>query len=99
MSCSLLFVIIKILTHMDTQKFEIEDGFVDLAKDDPGTIVRKVHALHPEPGVWTIVKEGMGKPFAAAQGQRMKILEAEIVDGTLKLKKIQFAGEKQKTIS
>lgn len=64
-----------------TKKFTTEDGFVDLEKDDPIIIERKVRALNPEPGIWTI-----------KDGRRMKILEAELKDGKLLLKKIQFEG-------
>ncbi|TSC83018.1 MAG: methionyl-tRNA formyltransferase [Parcubacteria group bacterium Gr01-1014_19] len=64
-----------------TKKFTTEDGQVDLSKDDPVIIERKVRALNPEPGVWTI-----------QNGRRMKILEAELKDGKLMLKKIQFEG-------
>lgn len=66
-----------------TKKFKTEDGFVNLEKDDPIIIKRKVRALNPEPGVYTIKDE-----------KRMKILEAEIVDGKIKLKKIQMEGKK-----
>ncbi len=81
-----------------TGKFKTEDGFVDpedlraaqdgasLEKDDPVVIERKIRALNPEPGVWTL-----------KEGKRMKILEAEIRDGKLKLKKIQFEGKKPQT--
>ncbi len=68
-----------------TKKFTMEEARVDLEKDDPEMVVRKVKALNPEPGVWTI-----------KNGKRMKILEADLVDGRLVLKKIQFAGEKSK---
>lgn len=64
-----------------TKKFTTEDGFVDLEKDDPVIIGRKVRALNPEPGIWTI-----------KDGRRMKILAAELKDGGLFLKKIQFEG-------
>lgn len=66
-----------------TKKFITEDGYVDLEKDDPIVIERKIRALNPEPGVWFRRK-----------GKRIKILEAELVDGKLKLKKIQEEGKK-----
>ncbi len=66
-----------------TKKFSAEDGFVDLKKDAPEKIWRMVRALNPEPGVWCI-----------QQDRRMKILDAEVRNGALVLKKIQFAGEK-----
>jgi methionyl-tRNA formyltransferase len=66
-----------------TKKFATEDGFVDLEKDNPIEIERKVRALNPDPGVWTM-----------KDGKRMKILEAELDDNKLILKKIQFEGKK-----
>ncbi len=76
-----------------TKKFKTEDGYVDLKKDDPTAIERKVRALNPEPGVWTLrpLDETRGKQ---AQGKRMKILDAELKEGKLILKKIQFEGGK-----
>ncbi|MEK7640977.1 MAG: methionyl-tRNA formyltransferase [Patescibacteria group bacterium] len=65
-----------------TKKFSTEDGQVDLTKDDPGMIERKVRALSAEPGVWTRREDG----------RRMKILKSEIVDGQLKLLEIQYEG-------
>ena len=67
-------------TH--TKKFTAEDGFVDLAKDDPMVIDRKIRALNPEPGVWTI-----------QNGKRLKLLEAKLSGGKLVLKKIQREGK------
>ena len=73
-----------------TRKFTPEDAFVDhgdleKAEQEGGEtavlIDRKIRALNPEPGVWTI-----------EDGKRMKLLEGEIRDGTLKLKKIQREG-------
>lgn len=66
-----------------TKKFKTEDAYVNLEKDNPMIIERKVRALNPEPGVWTM-----------KNGKRMKILEAELKDGKLLLKKIQFEGKK-----
>ncbi len=72
-----------------TKKFKTEDGHVDLEKDEPTIIERKIRALNPEPGVWTI-----------QNGKRMKILEAELTpENKLKLKKIQFEGKKLQIIS
>lgn len=79
-----------------TKKFITQDGYVDpdalrkaqvgagLEKDEAVMIERKVRALNPEPGVWTM-----------KDGKRMKILEAELTpDKKLKLKVIQFEGKK-----
>ena len=71
-----------------TKKFTTQDGFVDLEKDDPQVIFRKVKALNLEPGVWTI-----------KNGKRTKILEAGIDrNGKLLLRKIQIEGQKPKSI-
>jgi len=85
-----------------TKKFRAEDGFVDLeilrqAQDgtspgQPEIILRKIRALNPEPGVWTIIPPTGG-------GKRTKILEAEIANGKLRIKKIQIEGGKQKNLS
>ncbi len=67
-----------------TKKFITADGFVNLDKDSPEEITRKVRALNPEPGAWTV-----------KDGKRMKILDAEVSDdGKLILKKIQMEGGK-----
>ena len=81
-----------------TKKFSTEDGFVELEKNSPENIWRKVKALNPEPGVWTILKESPSFAKASA-GKRMKILEADLVENKLILKKIQFEGEKIKSLS
>jgi methionyl-tRNA formyltransferase len=74
-----------------TKKLITQDGFVNLDKDDPIMIERKVRALNPEPGVWTI-QQIQSKP------KRVKLLEAEVIGGKLKLKKIQIEGEKPKSV-
>ena len=94
-----------------SKKFKTEDAFVNLEKDNPIIIERKIRALNPEPGVWTIWQNE--KPFGTAQGKRVKLLEAELIqkksrrpDGIgaptetseLKLKKIQVEGKKPTTI-
>ncbi len=70
-----------------TKKFVTEDGLVDLEKDDPILVERKVRALNPEPGV-----------YAIRDGKRVKILAAELKDGKLKITKIQEAGGKPKSV-
>lgn len=70
-----------------TKKFTTEDGFVDLEKDGPVLIERKIRALNPDPGVWTML-----------DGKRTKLLEAKIKDGQLVLKKIQIEGKKPREI-
>jgi len=70
-----------------TKKFKTEDGYVDLEKDKPEIIERKIRALNPEPGVWTMMNN-----------KRTKLLEAELVDGKLKLTKIQVEGKKPQIV-
>lgn len=79
-----------------TKKFKIEDAYVDLAdltkaENIGGNLAmeiwRKIRALNPEPGVWTL-QEIQGKQ------KRIKLLEAEIIEGKLKLRKIQQEGKK-----
>jgi len=79
-----------------TKKFKTEDGYVapeDLKDAEAGdskkaeTIFRKIRALNPEPGVWTI-----------RGGKRIKLLESKIADGACKLTKIQEEGQKPKTL-
>jgi len=77
-----------------TKKFTAEDGFVDqedLREAASGSnpqkaaaIERKIRALNPEPGVWV----------ADRNGKRTKLLEANIADGKLMLKKTQLEGKK-----
>lgn len=73
-----------------TKKFVSQDGFVDhedlqLAiqgeKERAQKVDRMVRALNPEPGVYTIVNE-----------RRMKLLKTAIIDGNLKLQRIQIEG-------
>ncbi len=67
-----------------TKKFKTEEAHVDLEKDNPIEVERKIRALNPEPGTWTM-----------KDGKRMKILEAELTaENKIKLKKIQFEGKK-----
>lgn len=80
-----------------TKKFTAEDGFVnpeDLESAENGknpenakTIERKIRALNPEPGVWTL-----------RNGKRLKLLEAWIENGKLILTKIQIEGKKPETL-
>lgn len=73
-----------------TRKFTSSDGFVDYndlqfaikgEKEKAEKIDRMIRALNPEPGVYTIVNE-----------RRMKLLKATIIDGNLKLQRIQMSG-------
>lgn len=76
-----------------TKKFSTQDGFVDekelekaLSGGNPetaGAIYRKILALTPEPGVWTL-----------KDGKRVKLLKAELKDDKLVLKVVQTEGQK-----
>ncbi|MEK7548909.1 MAG: methionyl-tRNA formyltransferase [Patescibacteria group bacterium] len=80
-----------------TKKFKTEDAFInpeDLEKTQKGEgktaaeIDRKIRALNPEPGTFTVIK-----------GKRIKLLEAKIKDNKLKLVKIQKEGKKPQIIN
>lgn len=82
-----------------TKKIKTEDAYIEpellaaaMREDEPRSdrrekaieINRKIRALNPEPGAWTI-----------QNNKRMKVLEAELLDdGKLRLKKIQFEGKR-----
>ena len=85
-----------------TKKFSNQDAYIepkDLEKAEGLTgssqetrrlaveIKRKIRALNPEPGTWTRAYE-----------KRVKLLEAKIIDGWLKITKIQVEGGKPKEI-
>jgi methionyl-tRNA formyltransferase len=73
-----------------TKKFRTEEGFIEwkdieaAAQGDPVavTLDRMIRALNPEPGTWT-----------NRNGKRMKLLEAELIEGNLKLKTVQYEGK------
>lgn len=80
-----------------TKKFRTEDGFVepdDLYAAEQGDagksadLDRKIRALNPEPGVWTM-----------RDGKRLKLLEANMLNGALRLTVTQCEGEKAKRIA
>ncbi|MCX7616300.1 MAG: methionyl-tRNA formyltransferase [Patescibacteria group bacterium] len=68
-----------------TKKFTTQDGFVDLEKDDPLLIERKIRALNPNPGVFTFLR-----------GERIKLLEATVYDDQVAITKIIPAGKKER---
>jgi methionyl-tRNA formyltransferase len=70
-----------------TKKFTTADGQVDMQKDAPLTMYRKIKALNPEPSVWTM-------NFPGREGVRVKLLDATWVDEKLKITEIQPAGKK-----
>jgi len=83
-----------------TKKFVTQDAFIDpenLEAAQAGNkemaieIHRKVRAFIFEPGAWTLQR-------VQGKEKRVKILETDIVDNKLKLKKIQVEGEKVKKV-
>ena len=79
-----------------TKKFTTENGFVEYSEIDAAIaggddkaelIVRTIHAFNPEPGAWTI-----------KDGKRVKLLEAQMDEGALKLITTQEEGQKPKTV-
>ena len=67
--------------HEDLKKAETIDA--ELAK----VIDRKIRALYPEPGCWTM-----------ENNIRVKLLDSELKDGLLKIKVIQKDGKKPTVI-
>lgn len=76
-----------------TKKFSTADAFLtetDLERAFSGAdhklallLDRKIKAFNPEPGAWTL-----------KNGKRMKLIEASVFEGKLKLRKIQYEGKK-----
>jgi len=81
-----------------TKKFINSDAYVEpeilaaaLSGKSPqkaSKIYRLILALNPEPGVWT-----------EKDGRRLKLLKADLVGNTLKLRETQFAGEKPRRLN
>ncbi len=74
-----------------TKKFTTADAEVDIVKDKPLIIYRKIQAFTPEPGVWTM-------NFKGYEGKRVKLLEAEHRNNELIVKKIQVEGKKPQSL-
>ncbi len=71
-----------------TRKFTTaDDGQVDMVKDSPELIYRKIKAFNPEPSVWTMNLPGR-------EGTRVKLLDAELIGKKLKITEIQPDGKK-----
>ncbi len=79
-----------------TKKFVTDNGFVEYSEldaaiagnsDKAELIVRTIHALNPEPGAWTL-----------QNNKRIKLLDARMDAGVLKLITIQEEGQKPKKI-
>lgn len=59
-----------------------QDGFVDLEKDTPEVIERKMRAYSPWPGIWTLKND-----------KRLKILKAHLELGRLIIDEVQLEGK------
>lgn len=71
-----------------TKKFTTEDGQVNLKKDAPEIIYRKIKALNPDPGVFAVLK------FNNKQ-TRLKLLNAQLSENNqLELLTVQPEGKK-----
>ncbi|MFA5946762.1 MAG: methionyl-tRNA formyltransferase [Patescibacteria group bacterium] len=68
-----------------------ENGKISLS-EDPIILDRKIRALNPWPGIWTLVKHD-GKEL------RVKILRAKLADGKLDIQEVQPEGGKPMPIA
>lgn len=86
-----------------TKKFKTEDAYID--PDDlenaingdmekSKKILNKIKGLNPEPGAWTIAKNLSNKHISINNGERVKILQAKIINEKLVLIQIQREGKK-----
>ena len=66
-----------------TQKFESNEGVINLEKDSIEKIFRTIMALNPNPGVFTILN-----------GKRVKLLNCELLQTGLVFTSIQLEGKK-----
>lgn len=80
-----------------TKKFVTQDAFIsaedlkeaiNISSSKSLNVLRKIKAFNPEPGVWTVL-----------DNKRIKLLDAEIKDGKLKLTKIQKEGKKPESLN
>jgi len=71
-----------------TKKFSSDDGRVNLEKDSPKELWLKIRALNPEPGVYALIQLKSGKEM------RLKLLEAKLENGKLRLIAVQPEGKK-----
>ncbi len=71
-----------------TKKFTSDDAKIDFKNGDQKDAWLKIRALNPEPGAFSILHSEDGKIL------RIKLLEADYVDGKLSLKKVQPEGKK-----
>ena len=79
-----------------TKKFKTEDAFVDFLelqraqagdKELARSINQKIRAFYPEPGAYTLENR-----------RRLKLLGSKVMDGRLFLTRIQYEGERPRTV-
>ena len=83
------------------RKFTREDGFeswdvvsaATTAGTDAERVERKFRALHPWPGVWTLLRQGYGGQ-TTDNDKRLKILKLHLDNGKLVLDQVQLEGKK-----
>jgi methionyl-tRNA formyltransferase len=61
------------------RKLATDDGFVDIEKDNPNAIFRKVRALNPEPGVFAFIEGVRTKLLAARREKDGSIVVTQIL--------------------
>lgn len=76
-----------------THKLTTQDAEVNLEKDNAEHIWRKIRALNPEPGVFTLV------PLKNKKTVRFKLISADFKNGRLYLQEVQPEGKKPMAIS
>jgi len=61
------------------RKLATDDGFVDIEKDNPNAIFRKIRALNPEPGVFAFIEGVRTKLLAAKREKDGSIVVTQIL--------------------
>ena len=64
-----------------TKKIHTDDGYVDLKKDDPEDVYRKIRALYPEPGVYTVIEGKRTKLLLAHREEKGIVIDAILPEG------------------
>lgn len=70
-----------------------ENGKVDLLKDDPIEIERKLRAYTPWPGVWTLLRPSTSLGTSEGQVRRLKILKGHLENDKFTPDEVQFEGK------
>ncbi len=74
-----------------TKKFETADAEIDFVKDSALSVYRKIQALNPEPGAYTM-------NYPGHEGKRVKLLAAALADGKVVPTQIQVEGKKPQAL-